>query len=654
MYKLGSMAVVMVLLVASVAVWSGRPTAAASHESIEISALPLPPTAPPGEHSCTEAVNPNNTGCLDGGPRGVDGARNFTWDGDHVLASVHFAGAPNTGEASVFEGGQLILVKTDGTTFSNGDGWKCLTCGVPAANKVGINDSDDNTYPEAFRDEKRVKMGANILDCGPHKIIDDSCAPGNTRIYPIKTPFPEGPDSGIMRELRLHPDNVHLGWNQLYTSRTSEPGSSEFGVFGRLVFNPLANPPGYELSNVTFMVGPDLTTSGRFFSVAGPGELRFDNPAGVIGELRGFTPDGRSALGIGSQDSFNYDIFATDLQTGQSTRLTRDPAYVDPVNISPDGGSMVVLDGRNNNRSGYPGANPPGGDGRLYFASAGIGVPPLLDLAIADAVGSLYTKPGRGGIFEPYLLELNGDAAQPVSDIDDGLQLNGGGDVAPGNGGPSDPLWNAGADPAWSPDGTAVAYYERLATLPGCGPIPPTLAAPCPVSTEPGGRLTRLMLAELTSRTPVAPPPAPPPVSDDIPWGIPYESGDDLPPLRAHVPAGQYTLKGRTGQARVVVTEGPSRFNPGETEIASVHVTYTDYSADGYNVVNGTESGIRGATYTWHSDLNFTGLHHGSRRTGPDGFVVAPSPQLGGPATFSGTMTTELDGRTYVSPVTGG
>jgi len=550
--------------------------------------------------------------------------------------------------ASVYDGGQLILVKTDGATFPNGDPWKCITCGVPAANKVGINDPSDNTYPEAFADGTRVKMGNNILDCGPFEIIDAACTPEHTRIYPIKSPFP--PTAGVMRELRLHPDDVHLGWNQLFFS-SDFTAATEFGVFGRLVFepSPASGAPGYVLHNVSFMLSPELGKSGRFFSVRRPGMLRFERPMGVIGEFRGFTSDGKRALGIGTQDSFNYDIFATSLRTGRSRRLTRDPAYTDPVSISPDGKWAAIMDGRVTADTGYAGANPMGSDGRMYFASAGVGVPPLIDLAIAEAVGSLYTNRARGSFFEPYLIDLRAARRKHPSNVHDGVQLNAGGDPMAGSGSISDPLWAGGADPAWSPDGTGVVYYQRR----GCN-----AGTTCPPSTEPGARQSRLMIAKLTDRKPrrmrrnrrIKP------VPDVIRWGTPYVAGDTLPPVRATVPAGTYILKGKRGSADVVITEGPSRFNPGAVEVVGVKVTYHDYSADGFNFVTGAEEGIRTTTppsstsLTWHADLTFSGRHTGTRTTSePGGFVVTTT-SLGGTATFSGSLTTTLDGVTFTSP----
>jgi hypothetical protein len=157
------------------------------------------------------------------------------------------------------------------------------------------------------------------------------------------------------------------------------------------------------------------------------------------------------------------------------------------------------------------------------------------------------------------------------------------------------------------------------------------------------------MSARFTSRKPVSGP-QPEPAGDEIPWGTPFKPGDSLP-TRPHLPAGTYTLKGKkSGEAKVVITETADK-----SAIAKVEVTYTDYSHDGVNIVNGTESGSS-APYTWHADLKLSGLHTGTRKTSePGGFVVTPPPANNpfGRATISGTLTTTLDGHSYTSPGTG-
>jgi hypothetical protein len=107
-------------------------------EPIEIIEFPLPPVSAsrdPG--ACTAALNPHRTGCIaqHGSSRFQTG--DFTADVNKVIATVTFVGAPVSlaDTASIYDGIQLILIKADGTNFSNGDPWKCLTCGVPGGNQ---------------------------------------------------------------------------------------------------------------------------------------------------------------------------------------------------------------------------------------------------------------------------------------------------------------------------------------------------------------------------------------------------------------------------------------------------------------------------------------------------------------------------------------
>jgi hypothetical protein len=152
----------MYLLIASALLFSGVAANASeatsvpkppAPEPIEVTELPLPPTAPERSiGSCTVAINPHRTGCIDSAPLSFQSG-SFLPDGHHVLALVHFMGAPALPDAAnAYDGGQIIIVKADGTEFPNGDAWHCLTCGVPAENRVGIG--PDQTYPQAFLDGK--------------------------------------------------------------------------------------------------------------------------------------------------------------------------------------------------------------------------------------------------------------------------------------------------------------------------------------------------------------------------------------------------------------------------------------------------------------------------------------------------------------------
>lgn len=589
-------------------------------EAVTLRALALPPAAPSGAPgSCAHP-----SGCLDASDHGIAEGPSYTWDARHVLLPVRFAGAPAApAPGHQYSGDQLIIVKSDGTTFASGDGWKCLTCGVAddfGANRQSVPGGTRDIlvdHPQVFRDGRRVLMGTNIFDCGPFSVTDERCSAAVARVYPVAAHRP----GSMMRELRLHPDDAHLGFSEPVIQ--NGVFIDQFAVIGELKFDDAANR--YEVRGTRYLLGSESRPYAGVFEVdaADRSRLLFGEPSAMIGEFRGFSSDGSAALGVGTVDSWNFDLFTTDLSTAQSRRLTSGPAYTDPADQSPDDRSLVYMDGTVNDRMNFAGGLP--------------GVPPLIDMVNIGSVQFLYNN-GHRRFFQPYLLRTDDDHAKPQ-------QLNACADPTPGSGSLCDPLWNGRADPAWSPDGTAVVYWQAMVTPPACGPGQPT-ARDCPISTEPGGRSTRLIVADLTDRAPQSIS-APRPWTADIPWSVPVGPGDPLP-RRSHLAGGTYTLAGAaSGKATVVVTE-----NPDETAIARIAVTYRDYSYDGINIVNGTESATA-APYVWHSDLTLTGRHQGSRTaSGSTGFVITPPVQVGQRAQISGELVTTLDGHTYTSPRT--
>lgn len=599
-------------------------------EPIVVSELSLPPAAPadtPG--ACTSAINPHHTGCVD--THGLSfQAGSFLPDGHHVLALVHFLGAPAApAQESIYQGGQIILVKADGTKFSNGDAWKCITCGVPAKNAIGL--SPDQSYPQSFADGKRILEGSNIVDCSPYQLSDDKCTPDRVHIYPIRwNVHPDGSGkSGSIRELRLHPDNQHIGFNAM----SFDGGEiSQHGYIARLEFNaspktgePLA--PRYDLTNVI-----RLSTNGPNAAVLirdpqHPDQLRINHDGITVGEFRGFSKNGREAFYIGYPwESCNIDVFAVDLQTGKVRRLTSNPEYVDPLDASPDDKWIVAEDTR--------------GSDRQMFMAAMRDVPPIIDLITAGAVSSVRNN-GDRRFFQPFLIDRYGDRGAYQ-----GQQLNAG-DGRPGS--ISDPNWNAMADPRWSYDGTRVAYGQAQVTSPACGGTNPLV---CPAPTEPGGRRYRLMVARFTSRKPLAFK-SPAPFPDEVPWGTPYVPGSPAPQY-PRIPEGAYTLRGRvSGSAKVVITDTPDH-----RTIKSVSVAYDNYSDNGESVINGTESVSGGyirlttALIDWHSNLTQTGKVHGTKMTSPDGFKLSID-VMRNIFEATGTLTTTINGHAYTQPANG-
>ncbi|ASQ93496.1 hypothetical protein CGL27_10770 [Streptomyces sp. 11-1-2] len=537
-----------------------------------------------------------------------------------MFLGITYAGAPSTGPASIYTGPQVLVVRTDGTTFPNGEAWKCVTCGVSYSSDI---ETSQFTYPPAneLPDRKRVLVGNGILSCGTdttqYAVTDDRCTAANTHITPIywngKPLFkPDGVGINNGREWRLSPDGTHLVWDVLdYRSL------SEIPYVGRITYDK-ANSR-YELAGVSV-----LTNSSAAFQplvVENGNELRASY-AGMVGEPRGFTADGGATLGIQSLKSDSMDGWATDLATGASRPVTRNAHYTDPMAASPDGKWLV--------------ADEVTGSGRLDFISGMPGIPALTAHGGTAPFVAGIRNEGNRRYFSPWLVDPK---------TGNGFQINAG----------SDRNWNAAADPAWLADSTAVVYTENLAC--GANPTPHR----CVDSTEPGGRNSRLMIARFPDFRPTAPV-TPVPVSDKT-WGVPYDPST-TPAAAKPIPTGTYTMRGKAqGSATVQITNNSAGAMP-----LSVAVSYSNFSDDGANIINGTEKVARGANttlgctagtasefacLTWTEDLKLSGRHTGTKRTGPDGFTLGPSVVLRNDFQSVGTLTTTIDGTTYTQPANG-
>ncbi|KAF4958009.1 hypothetical protein FSARC_11138 [Fusarium sarcochroum] len=481
-------------------------------EPIKLTTLPLPPVAPSNKTgACTKEVNPRGTGCMTVSSNLDLQAGGFLPDGKHVLVFVTFTGAPSSPDpANVYNRSQIIAVKTDGNKFPSGDPWKCLTCGLPEDNTAGKTATFD--YPQAFSDGKRILFGTNILDCGKYQLVDDKCTPKQTHIYPIRwNTSPEGTgNGGAIRELRLHPDGVHLGFSS-FASSNGKIG--QFAYFAKLRFNPKPTAgtplvPRYDLTKVTVLFNPrdeqPIEIDGNSIVV--------NRDAIAVGEFRGFSGRGTEATYVGYPiESSNIDVFAVHLQTGKVRRLTSHPEYCDPLAISPDDEWIAIDDTR--------------GTDRQMWLSGMRNIPPVTDL--------ISTSPWRSRrLFRS--------------------KINGEGEGVAGSGDYNDPEWNAMADPRWSPDGTQIVYWEAQTVTPACGGANPL---PCYPSKEPGGRRTRVILANLSSRKSYNLPSVKP-VLDEVPWGVPYAPGDATP-NRPQPSPGNYTLRGVShGYADVEIIGG--------------------------------------------------------------------------------------------------
>ncbi|KZM28752.1 hydrolase [Ascochyta rabiei] len=589
-------------------------------EEIEVVELPLPPVAPNREcGSCSVDINPRRTGCI---ARDLTNQKfqsgDFTPDGKHVVVNAEFVGAPAAPEAaSIYDGEQVMLIKADGSSFSNGDPWKCLSCGVPAGNAQSLDSKKD--YPHVFRSGTKAIWGHNILDCDGEQLSSESCTPDRIHIYPIHWP---GTNS-TPRELRVHPDDSHIGWS-------SFTAGGQFAYFGRLAFNaaPTDNGPSaprYDLVDVNLLVDPTRATP---LSANGT-QLTIDDDAITVGELRGFSGSGNEITYIGyPTESTNIDLYAVHVETGVVRRLTSHPEYADPMAFSADDEWFVTMDTRGSER-------------QMWMAGLR-GVPPLVDLVAVMAAASTRNN-GVRRFFQPILIDRYGDRGEYF-----GQQVNAAGDK--NNGAVNDPNWNGRADPAFSPDGTTIVYWQALVSAPACGG---ENALECPESTAQGGREYRVMLARLTSRKP-APPKKVYEVPDYLPWAAPFKPGFPPPsPLGVH--PGNYTLTGKiSGHANVRLFGGAST-----TRVA---VNYTNYADNGEHVLNGYEDVEVTTTppnlwenkLDWYSDIVQTkaGEVTGTKVTSPGGFHLSID-AMTNIFEANGTLTTTVDGKGYEQPANG-
>ena len=596
--------------------------AATGHEPITLSELPVPPTAP--SQAAGSCMAP--TGCI---TRVSSGG--FLPDNVDVVASFTYAGAPAAPDPrSIYSGSQLALIKTNGTKFSDGDSWFCLTCGMPAANGGG-----GGGYAQPFSDGKRILTGGSILDCSPYPIDSAKCTASTLRSYPIN-----GGGGGM----KLDPDQVHVAWNSVVIG---PGGYNEYAFYGRLTFDPhpTTGTPlmaRYDITNVSILYNPKTTGTGNIrVNPKKPTQLVFNPqaPGAQVGEFKGFNGDGKSVIGVGDVTSGNLDHFATNLLTGRSVRLDADPAYSDPDTSSADGKWTLEMDVRYRNR--------------FLFMAGMPGVPPILDQAGLPGMIAGYNI-GSRRLFQPYLTkdslvgrgnyqgqQINACTTGPCSTLGTGPDSTA-----------NSPLWGSMGDSAWAPNGTKVVYWQAYAAPGTCGPPYDTMSCPQP-STEPGGRSSRIMLAVLTSRKPQRNPVVKP-SSDRVPWGTPFPEGTTAP-NRSLLPTGTYTLRGLRGSATVKVVDNPS--NP--SILSSISVSYSNYSEDGKNFINGAQSTtLTGPSnplhtvQTFHEDLRVSGKNKGTEVTSePGGYTILPTASLvHGTYQPTGTITTTLNGIVYKQP----
>ena len=190
-----------------------------------------------------------------------------------------------------------MLLKADGTNFPSGGPWKYLSCGIPPENALSPNQLTN--YPHIFRSGEKALWGSNILQCGGAQLTD--CVPDEAYVYPIRWNTEDS--GGELRELKMHPDDVHLAWSSFTDA------GSQHAYFGRLELNThpeAGEAPRYDLVNVQVLLDPS-----RMNPIFVDGnELQLDHGAITIGELRGFSGCGDEVLYVGSSVEATTSTFS--------------------------------------------------------------------------------------------------------------------------------------------------------------------------------------------------------------------------------------------------------------------------------------------------------------------------------------------------------
>jgi len=305
---------------------------------------------------------------------------------------------------------------------------------------------------------------------------------------------------------------------------------------------------------------------------------------GTDGELKEFTRDGQAILFLSSarDQSFNFDDYRRDLATGATTRVMRHPDYDEAIDESPDGEWYVIGSGRTLG---------------LWERFSQVPRPGVVDLSLAQRLLSWFLLHGEGGIGEPWLIDRHAERAGYI-----GQRVNAGAELEGANG---------RAIANWHPDGTRIVFWETID----------------PAFLAPGDPESRIRVATLTARAPVAEPVVAQPLPD-MPWAPPL-AGFALPP--APDPAG--TFAGRVG--------GTMRVTLDDATPRRLAITYDRYTDDGRSVLEGTESVLFDpanllAAAEWNADVVLSGCHTGFHRA--QDVRIAPF-------VLTGTFASECDGR---------
>ena len=515
-------------------------------------------------------------------PEGVDpdtvADANFHPNGEHLIWRASFIGE---------EGQHIMISRIDGSDFS------CLTCplgdGLPFAkldifsdgrrvvvgNQVTFGQPDPLPYPSPFPGYETVP----ILECTPSLL--DCQTP---ELVFVRVPF--DPDDAALfenqrvREFRIAPDGVHLAWSQ---------ARNDFLLGVVPVIGELRREADhYELDNVEVVtpVQPVLRPL--------PDEEGFEFEATPSSEIKRFIEGGAAIAGASAKKlGLNRDAGRLDVATGETQSLTHHPDYDEPVDVSPDGNWLVVGSKRNPD---------PAFD---VMAAFGLVPRPNFVSIAANQLLGIWAFAGNFGQnrgLDTWLIDRLGARGDYI-----GQHLS------------NDFCYGGRERQHWNADGTRVAKGER---------IRPVMSSDLECEGLPE---RRLVVYELTSRTPVPPEDRPEIVATpDAPWA----SAITDPKNQPGVDLGLYVVPGQVfGEARLdVLSEG-------------VSIEYENYSDDGLVVLNGTESFFQEPSISYPADIEVSGCRPGFVRSNVSLEALSGAMSILSP--LSGSASSQLGDESY-------
>jgi hypothetical protein len=365
-------------------VWAAGclPEAPPPLEPFEIEAeVPLPPNV----------VTPSATGI--GQNQAFDGK--LTPDFAHVVVKVKDASDRD----------QMGVMNLDGSGFT------CVTCGTYTR----------ATALEAFPDGVRALVNTSAGSgggIGDIQLAVLECAPSlwdcqTKTSLPVRFPIANINAGAQNRGAQLHPDGVHLKWNEvrvtegeIMTLGRLERQATQYAVVPLVVLNP-----GYDLGTREGWIA-----GGRYY------------------ELGEWIDGGRGIKYGTTTTAGNYDIWEVDLATGARRQITQDVDYNELYDLSPDGETIAY-------------SSPRGLDRMKVFSQ--LVRPAFLEVVSFPQLGRVGLWNNRRCMNERWLMDRAGQrggyAGQPIV-TEDNWVIRG---------------WS------WFPDGTrALVAEERLPNEP--------------------------------------------------------------------------------------------------------------------------------------------------------------------------------------------